>query len=96
MTSPLETLLRETTLTYGHIQLFRNEEGWQASVCHYSPTAVSGVTINSKVSSDPVNALRAALLEDERRCRDEARRYGEAVKLGAAESGGDEFEDLFG
>ena len=89
-TSSLETLLRESSLTYGHIQLFRNEEGWQASVCHYEPTAVSGVTINSKVSSDPVNALRAALLEDERRGREVVKKYAAAVKVA------DEFEDLFG
>ena len=92
MTSPLETLLRETSLTYGHIQLFRDDSGWQASVCHYEPTAASGVTINSKVSSDPVNALRAALLEDERRGREVAKKYAAAAKV----AGGDDFEDLFG
>ena len=49
--------------------------------------------MNSKVSSDPVNALRAALVEDERRERDLARRYEAASKVAQPS---DEFEDLFG
>jgi hypothetical protein len=89
MTTPLETLLRECSLDYGHIQLFRSEEGWQASICHYSKHEAMQC-VNSKVSSDPVNALRAALVEDERRARDLERRYEAAPKVA------DEFEDLFG
>jgi hypothetical protein len=92
-TTSLETLLRECSLDYGHIQLFRSEEGWQASIYHYSKHEPM-TCVNSKVSSDPVNALRAALVEDERRARDLTRRYEAAAKVAAVVA--DEFEDLFG
>lgn len=76
MTVSVETLLRESALTYGHIQLFRNEDGWQASVCHYGPPPV---TRDSKVFGDPVEALRKALLEDARKTADVKRRYERAI-----------------
>lgn len=79
MTDSLEALLRESRLTYGHIQLFHDDQGWQASVYHYEPKRL---THDGKVMSDPVAALRAALLEDERKTRDMERRYAAAEKLG--------------
>lgn len=107
----LEALLRSSSLTYGHVQLFRDEHGWQASVYHYEPKTLT----NGRVLNDPVDALRVALVEDERKTRDLERRYAVAVKVGDApvdadgfcmvcEGGGcdacrpatDEFEDLFG
>lgn len=77
MTASVETLLRESALTYGHIQLFRNEDGWQASVMHYGPPPV---TRDSKVFDDPVEALRKCLLEDARKTADVKRRYDAAPK----------------
>jgi hypothetical protein len=89
---------------YGHIQLFRDDQGWQASVYHYEPKRL---THDGRVIDDPVAALRAALIEDERRSRDLERRYAGSVKLGDAEraqkvrdavtalSGSDEFEGMF-
>jgi len=76
VTVSVETLLRECALTYGHIQLFRNEDGWQASVCHYGPPPV---TRDSKVFSDPAEALRKALMEDARKTADVKRRYERAI-----------------
>lgn len=99
MTDSLETLLRESRLTYGHIQLFHDDQGWQASVYHYEPKRL---THDGKVMSDPVAALRAALLEDERKTRDMERRYAaEMVKkkqvavAAAMVVTPDEFEDIF-
>lgn len=93
----IEALLRESRLTYGHIQLFRDDQGWQASVYHYEPKRL---THDGKVMDDPVAALRAALLEDERKTRDLERRYAaEMVKKKQAvmvATPDDEFEDLFG
>lgn len=99
MTDSLETLLRESRLTYGHIQLFRDDHGWQASVYHYEPKRL---THDGKVMSDPVAALRAALLEDDRKTRDMERRYAAEMvkkKQAAVEAAmvatPDEFEDIF-
>lgn len=78
-TDSIETLLRESRLAYGHIQLFKDDQGWQASVYHYEPKRL---THDGKVKGDPVDALRAALLEDERKTRDMERRYAAAPKVG--------------
>ena len=88
MTTPLETLLRASALDYGHIQLFRDAGGWQADVCHYrrDPRDAHG----GQVFGDPVDALRAALIEDERIGREVARKYEAAARVG----GGDDFESL--
>lgn len=77
VTVSVETLLRESALTYGHIQLFRSADGWQASVCHYGPPPV---TRDSKVFGDPVEALRKCLLEDARKTADLKRRYDAAPR----------------
>ena len=90
--SPIEDMLRSTSMRYGHIQLFHDDQGWQASVYHYEPKRL---THDGRVMSDPVDALRAALIEDERKTRDLARRYAAAEKVSAAPVA-DEFEDLFG
>ena len=89
--SPLEELLRASRLDYGHIQLFRDASGWQASVYHYEPKTL---THDGRVSDDPVATLRLALVEDDRRSRDLERRYAAAPKQGAAVA--DDFEDMFG
>ena len=78
--SDLESLLCECQLRYGHIQLFRNEAGWQASVYHYTPKALT----DSAVFSDPVQALRVALVEDDRKTRDMERKYARAVSTKTA------------
>ena len=91
MTTPsdLETLLRTVALDYGHIQLFRDANGWQASVCHYEPRrdVHDGIAI-----ADPVDALRAALIEDDRQARDLERRYAEAPKVGDTASDIEDWE----
>lgn len=95
----LETLLRASTLTYGHIQLFHDDQGWQASVYHYEPKTLT----NGRTLDDPVDALRVALVEDDRKTRDLERRYSAAVvqkkqatvaAVMAADP--DDFEDMFG
>jgi len=103
-TDSIEDLLRSTRMHYGHIQLFRDDQGWQASVYHYEPKRL---THDGRVMDDPVAALRAALIEDERRTKDLERRYAASVKLGDGErvqkvrdavtalSGGDDFEGMF-
>lgn len=79
--APVETLLRESALTYGHIQLFRDEAGWVASVCHYrSVPPQDGDTFTTGASDDPVDVLRKALIEDERRTRDLERKYAASNK----------------
>ncbi len=85
MTDTTEDLLRASGLQYGHIQLFRDESGWQADVCHYrrEPRGASG----GRVFGDPVEALRAALIEDERVQRDVARKYAGAAKVGGVKCG---------
>ena len=84
-TDSLDALLRDLPITYGHIQLFRDASGWQASVYHYAPKAEKQLT-NSKVFDDPVEALRVALIEDERKTRDMERKYARAVSKKAAAS----------
>lgn len=92
--SPIEDMLRSTSMRYGHIQLFHDDQGWQASVYHYEPKRL---THDGRVMSDPVDALRAALIEDERKTRDLARRYAAAAKVSAVSvtTATDEFEDIF-
>ena len=77
VSSDLADLLRQSSLTYGHIQLFRDEAGWQASVCHYGPERRD--VHDGRAFADPAEALRKALLEDQRRSRDVARRYDIAM-----------------
>lgn len=83
--SDLEALLRGVDLPWGHIQLYHAEGSWQASVCNYLPRRD---VHSSPYLSDPVDALRAALIEHERFMRDTQRRYDAAPKLGA----GDDFD----
>lgn len=78
----LEALLRASTLTYGHVQLFRDDQGWQASVYHYEPKTLT----NGRALDDPVDALRVALVEDDRKTRDLARRYAAAEKVGSGDA----------
>ena len=92
MTDSIETLLRETRMHYGHIQLFRDDQGWQASVYHYEPKRL---THDGRAMDDPVAALRAALIEDERRTKDLERRYAESPKVGTVKRADDEFEGMF-
>lgn len=79
--TPLEDLLRGCALDWGHVQLFRDADGWQASVCHYRPRR----DVHDGVRhADPVDALRAALIEDDRQLRDLARRYAAAPRIDTA------------
>jgi hypothetical protein len=106
MTANVEDLLRESALTYGHVQLFRDKHGWQASICHYGTPPMEPVQqTDSKIFADPVEALRKVLMEDDRKTRDIQRSYANAPKAGAqidleeaiADAVvRDEFEDLIG
>lgn len=77
--SPLEDLLRATSLRVGRIAIDTMDgENWRASVSHFN-----GRHIHQPYPfGDPVEALRAALIEDERQGRDVERRYEAAPKLG--------------
>lgn len=58
-----DDLLRGSPLTWGHIQLFRDKDGWQASVCHYEPRKDLG---NDRFFDDPVKALQHILAQDQK------------------------------
>lgn len=85
MAASVEELLRASAMSYGHIQLFRDDAGWAVSVQHYhldQPAAADGFTLG--IFDDPVDGLRKALIEDDRRTRDLERKYA-ASKKGAPE-----------
>ena len=84
----LEALLRSTDMTYGRISLFVMDGTWRASVDHYPHGRSSAFQFDGH--SDPVDALRVALLDDERKGREVQRRYADAPKMGT------DFEDLLG
>ena len=84
----LVELLRSTELTNGSISLRRIQGGgWSAVIAHnrQSPDHLMGHMVHPFDAQwdDPVEALRVALIEDERLCRDLQRRYREAPKFGA-------------
>ena len=87
----LETLLRNTELRHGRICLYTDKGEWFAAVTHFHghQTHLGGETWHS----DPVDALRAALVEDDRKSRDIKRRYTEAPKKGAVQD--DDFGSMF-
>lgn len=85
MTSTIESLLRDSSMTHGRIQLYRSADGWSATIAHFA----GHMTHDGAVESDPVAVLRAALIEDERRSCDLARRYSEAVRPAAVPDFGD-------
>jgi hypothetical protein len=96
--TPLEALLRATSLTHGRIALDVHDGQWGASVCHFQGEMTHHM---GTYHGDPVEALRAALIEDERRERDRQRRYDLAPRAGAtgADTGcdpTDELADLLG
>lgn len=80
MTASVEDLLRESAMTYGHIQLFRDDAGWAVSIQHYGPIGEPppGKAFTLGIFDDPVDGLRKALIEDERRTRDLERKYAAA------------------
>ena len=86
MSSTLEDLLRESKMTYGHMQLFRDDAGWHVSICHYrtSPPNHGNDDFTIGIFDDPVEGFIKALLEDDRRTRELERKY-------AASSKGSEF-----
>ena len=91
--SALEDLLRASAVTYGRIGLYVANGEWSASVVHFNgPLAWQ----DGQGHSDPVDALRAALLEEERIMRDAATRYAAAPKAGPLPAADDDFEGLFG
>lgn len=75
----LEALLRATSLTHGRIAIYVMNGQWTCDIAHFNGHLVH----QPKHHGDPVTALRAALIEDERRCREQARRYAAAPKAGA-------------
>ena len=91
--SDLESLLRASTLRHGRICLFTQDGEWYGAVTHFAghQTTMGG----DKWHGDPVDALRAALVEDDRRSRELSRRYAAAPKVAPAASGDDEFEGMF-
>lgn len=91
----LESLLRGSRLSHGHIQLFRDASGWQAHICHYHRTPRDAV--GGKVFDDPLDALHAVLIEDDRVQRDFERRYAAAPKVGdrPPPPASDPFEEMF-
>ncbi len=79
--SPLEELLRGTRLRVGRIAIDTMDGvNWRAGISHFNGPSVH----QPYPHGDPVEALRAALIEDERMYRDDARRYEAAPKLGDA------------
>lgn len=79
MTTTLEDLLRGCALERGTIQLTRLPSGWAATIAHH-PVGRMVSTAPTGWHADPVDALRAALIEDERQARDLERRYAEAPR----------------
>lgn len=89
---PLDELLRATALTNGSISLCRvNGSRWRAVVNHIQNGAEHPLSHMvhpfDDWAEDPVDALRVALIEDDRRCRDLARRYEAAPKMGGSPFG---------
>jgi hypothetical protein len=75
----LEALLRATSLSHGRIAIYVMNGQWSCDIAH-----INGHLVHQpKHHGDPVTALRAALIEDERRSRDQVRRYEAAPKAGA-------------
>ena len=93
----LEELLRNSAVTNGSISLLRLNGGqWRATVCHHNGHMVHPF---DDWEDDPVEALRIALVEDERLCRDLARRYRNAPKIGSERPAPppiDDMDDLLG
>ena len=84
---PVDELLRATALTNGSISLCRvNGSRWRAVVNHIRNGEAHPlehmVHPFDDWQEDPVDALRVALVEDDRRCRDLQRRYEAARKMG--------------
>lgn len=79
MTMSLEDMLRASQLRRGAIQMACVDGSWGVTISHQHAHQVHP---NGKWHDDPVEALRVALIEDDRICRDTARRYEAAEKLG--------------
>lgn len=78
MTTTLEELLRASQVHTGTIALLRIDGGpWRATVSHHNGHMVHPM---GDWAADPVDALRSALIEDDRRHRDVVRRYATAPK----------------
>ncbi len=76
----LDVLIREAVATGAQVHCWpttAHNSGYDASVRYRG--GIHHVSINDP---DPVSALRRALLENERLCRDLERRYREAPKFG--------------
>lgn len=79
MTTPLEELLRSHRMWRGAIQMACVDGQWGVTVTHHGGHQVHPM---GKWHDDPVDALRAALIEDERMQREQVRKYSGAPKLG--------------
>lgn len=88
--SDLDSLLRSTALKHGRISLDTMGDGrWTATVSHFDAHMSHPMGVDH---GDPVDALRAALIEDERKCRELVRRYHAAPKAIVP----DDMEDVLG
>jgi hypothetical protein len=79
--SSLESLLRATHLRHGRICLYVADGRWNGSVSHFHGHMAWE---DGQGHSDPADAFRAALIEDERKSRDQVRKYDAAPKHSAA------------
>lgn len=76
---PLINLLEETSLSHGRICLYVADGRWTVTISHFNDRLTHPLDQSHHC---PVQALRLALIEDERKSRDRARRYTHAEKLG--------------
>lgn len=93
--SPLEDLLRSHPITDGVIQLSILDGQWMCSISHRQGHMTHNL---GRFAADPVDAMRAALIEDERHDRECRRKYAGSVKLGqpTMPAQADDFDDDFG
>jgi hypothetical protein len=86
--STLEDLLRACPMVCGTIQLYRSpDERWTARVAHDNSYMAWR---DGNDHGDPVDALRAALIEDRRLHSDLERRYAQAM------AAADPLQSMFG
>lgn len=97
----LEQMLRAHHVKRGAIQMTIIDGEYGVTISHQQGHQTHPM---GRWHQDPVSALRAALLEDDRVCRDLARRYDAAPKVGDGEqidiedvlAADDDFGELLG
>ena len=83
MTTALEDMLRATLLRDGAIQMNCCDGKWCAVITYRNGRATNHCMGADQWLDDPVDALRAVLINEERESRDIVRRYAAATKIGA-------------